>query len=418
MLLRAVAAALAFALGVATARALGAAEAGLFFLSLTLCLATATLGRLGLDVVVLRTVASGDLHTKQEAPAGLVHAALWLGVAFSAAAGLGLCLSAQFIADYLFEKPEAAAPLRLISGAALPLALCALLAAGLQGALHISRSVFVTGIAIPAITTAGIAFIGPQYGATGAAAAYLGATCSAVLAGWYYWRRTFGVSRARTWAELRQHWKLLCRMGLPLCAAALLQIVIGWGALVMLGFWRPSEEAGVFGAAMRVSALFTVILAGANAVYAPRAARLFQARNFVGLKALTRNTTVLACLASFPFFVVVFTFPAIVMDVFGDDFAIGAGALVVLSVGQVVNIATGPATALLLMSSRDSGYLLSTALAATAAVLLGAFLIPDHGITGAAITSALTCALQNGFAMAASRSALRGPGANAVGTNS
>ena len=88
-----------------------------------------------------------------------------------------------------------------------------------------------------------------------------------------------------------------------------------------------------------------------------------------------------------PLFVLYLVLPDQVMALFGVEFQQGAFALVVLVLGSLVNVATGPVATLLNMANYETIVLrIQIAEAGLNAVLL-VLLVPPFGVLGAAVAT-------------------------------
>ena len=83
------------------------------------------------------------------------------------------------------------------------------------------------------------------------------------------------------------------------------------------------------------------------------------------------------------------------LGLFGEGFASGATALRWLAAAQFFNVATGPVGAMLLMSGNERAQAKNESLGALVNILLAALLIPEHGMTGAAVASATAIVFKN-----------------------
>ncbi|MDN4732915.1 polysaccharide biosynthesis C-terminal domain-containing protein [Vibrio parahaemolyticus] len=83
------------------------------------------------------------------------------------------------------------------------------------------------------------------------------------------------------------------------------------------------------------------------------------------------------------------------MQLFGDEFLAAAPLLVVLSLGQMVNIATGSVGFLLLMSGHERTMKYITICSGTISIALLVFLSQSYGVLGAAWAMAIGMAIQN-----------------------
>jgi len=102
---------------------------------------------------------------------------------------------------------------------------------------------------------------------------------------------------------------------------------------------------------------------------------------------------------------IVFAHP--LMRIFGPEFEAGSIVLVIGTLGQVINCGTGPVGYLLLMSGNQSRLIRVQAAMTAITLVLNAVLIPRWGITGAALSSAITNAATNTWYLRELRSSLR-----------
>jgi len=76
-------------------------------------------------------------------------------------------------------------------------------------------------------------------------------------------------------------------------------------------------------------------------------------------------------------------------------FSTRSTALVIVSLAMLINMGTGNVTLILLMVGRSSLNLLNTGAALTVNVLLNVVLVPQMGVTGAALAWAAAIILEN-----------------------
>jgi len=92
---------------------------------------------------------------------------------------------------------------------------------------------------------------------------------------------------------------------------------------------------------------------------------------------------------------------------FGNEFRSAAPALMILAVGQLINLSTGPVGTILLMTGNEQimkRHTVTTVLVNLAAAI---FLIPVWGVAGAAASAAIGMALLNLLSWYSARGLLR-----------
>jgi O-antigen/teichoic acid export membrane protein len=183
--------------------------------------------------------------------------------------------------------------------------------------------------------------------------------------------------------------------GLRMFPAALAGILMTWADILLLGVWAPSEEVGVYNAAVRTALLTSFMLLAINSVVAPRFAAASLRDDLPATAALARRACLLSLLATAPVLAVFVGLSEQVLQVFGPQFVAGSTALVIVSLGQMVNAMTGPVGHMLNMRGFHADESRLAILAAALNVGLCCWLIPRHGVTGAAWANALAVAACN-----------------------
>jgi len=133
-----------------------------------------------------------------------------------------------------------------------------------------------------------------------------------------------------------------------------------------------------------------------NMAMSPHLARLFHEGNMETLQRMIIVSTRLVALTSFPVAVAfIFWGETIISFIFGPEYS-GAGvALAILCIGQLVNASAGPVATLLNMAGKDRVTVLVSMIALGVNIALGVTLIPLYGITGAALSFAVSVSSWN-----------------------
>ncbi|MEW6404720.1 MAG: flippase, partial [Chloroflexota bacterium] len=182
-----------------------------------------------------------------------------------------------------------------------------------------------------------------------------------------------------------------------------------YGATVfMLGYYHSPQEVGIYQAASQISTLSVVILLAFNAIFGPMISRLNEEAQRPQLDELYKVSTKWALYASLPFLLILLLMPHQVLQIlYGAEYAGGAWTLVILTLAQAVNTATGAVGLLLVMHHHQNRWLLISGTSLLAGLLLDIWLIPRWGMTGAAIANACSIAILYLLALFQVRSLLR-----------
>jgi O-antigen/teichoic acid export membrane protein len=202
---------------------------------------------------------------------------------------------------------------------------------------------------------------------------------------------------------------------LPLALIAGLQLVSANTDIVMLGFFAPRDDVGVYRVAVQGSSLVAFGLYAVNMVASPRMARAHQEGDDESLQRLATHAARVALVAAVPAVAVLGAFGGPILGlVFGDDFRRGAAVLFVLALGQLVNAAFGSVGTLLKMTGHERDVAAGAGVAALVNVTLNLVLIPLLGMMGAALATVVTFLTWNGLLWRAVRRRL-GIGSTALG---
>ncbi|MCW4153898.1 oligosaccharide flippase family protein [Halomonas sp. 18H] len=200
---------------------------------------------------------------------------------------------------------------------------------------------------------------------------------------------------------------------LPLAMIAGFQVINNQADIIMLGLFRTSEEVGVYKVVVSVSSLVIFGLQAVNMVVAPHFARLYAQSDIERLQqVVTISSRAILALALPTVLVFILFGDWLLTFVFGEEYSSGYEALIILASGQLMNAVFGSVGFLLSMTNYEKLALSAVTVAAIVNMFLNALLIPIFGISGAALSTAITLITWNSFMWVATRKKL---GVNASG---
>ncbi|NND65237.1 MAG: oligosaccharide flippase family protein [Gammaproteobacteria bacterium] len=389
MPMKAVAAVLQFTLSLALAWIYGAEGAGMFFLAYTLTMMTATISLVGFSNVVVRHTASFKALDQTEAVYSVYKTAVVTVLATSFTAAVIVYGLGPLIAPAIVDNAGLSNVLPLLFIALPMMALVMIHAEMLRGAGQLAGSILIQSIVIPFATIAGALWLGKSSGAEGAIMAFAVATAVAMFIGAILWRQCATPSAA--WFSLRS----LLDSSLPLLVVVVCNQLISWAPLLLLGVFESRAIVGVYGVADRVAMAITLVLYAMNILLAPKLAALHKLDDTRALEKVARHTAGIVTIFALPVAVGLTLFPTEVLGVFGDEFKIGAFALIVLAVAQLINVATGSVGLVLMMTANERALRNNVAFAGVLCLIVAIALIPPYGLEGAAIATAVGVIAKN-----------------------
>lgn len=385
-------AACAFGFSLVLTRTLGAREAGVYFLALTVASVAAVIGRLGLDQVIVR-FAAAETGPRM---GGLYRSAGGM-VALGTVAVAGALMVAAPSLGRLFGDPELVSPMRWMGAALIATNAASVHGQFLKGIGRVRDGVFADAFLRPALLLVGFGGAGVAYGAEGATVAYVAAGAGAALVAGALWQRHRPPGDAPFPA------RVLRRTALPLYGVDLLLLATQWAPTLLLGIWSTSADVALLSVAARLVMLAGFAQAAVNAVVAPQIAAAYGRGDGAGLRRTAGRGALLFALTAAPLLAAYAVAPVWSMGWFGDEFVRGAPALVVLAVGQLCGALAGPTGPLLMMTGGEREAWRSAVFGAVGAVLVGAATVAPYGVLGAALAGAAAAALSNAYALVAVR---------------
>jgi O-antigen/teichoic acid export membrane protein len=183
---------------------------------------------------------------------------------------------------------------------------------------------------------------------------------------------------------------------LPLTLVSAMQVIHQNTDLVMLGFFRPSSDVGIYRVAAQAALVIGFGLNAVNLVVAPRFARHYARGEMQALQRVATRSARLVLALTLPI-VLIFVLVAgpIIALVFGEEYRGGETALAILAIGQLANAGFGSVGFLLNMTGHERDTACGMGIAVVVNALLNLALIPFFGLEGAATATAVTLVLWN-----------------------
>jgi O-antigen/teichoic acid export membrane protein len=177
---------------------------------------------------------------------------------------------------------------------------------------------------------------------------------------------------------------------LPLMLLGGMQIINSRIDILMLGAIKGTEAVGIYMAIIRGTQLISFILIAVNNVLAPTFASLYAQNHREQLQKVISQSSRGILFISLPIAASLIIFGHWYLLLFGSEFIQGKNALIVLSIGQLINTATGSVGVLLNMTGHERYTTISVSASALLNVIGNALLIPLWGINGAAIATTIS----------------------------
>lgn len=183
------------------------------------------------------------------------------------------------------------------------------------------------------------------------------------------------------------------RYALPRVISSSLEQLLVWLAVIVVGGIAGPGAAGVYGAASRFVSAGMIVDTALRVVVSPMFSRLLHRGEERDLEDVYRTATIWLVLFSAPVYLLLAVFAPVALSLLGPSFSAGEPVLIIMCLGAVITFLAGNIHSVLLMSGRSGLAALNKAFAVATNVALLFVLVPVWGITGAAISWAIACAL-------------------------
>ncbi|NJE02075.1 flippase [Thermococcus sp. JdF3] len=192
--------------------------------------------------------------------------------------------------------------------------------------------------------------------------------------------------------------KGLVVFSVPLMLTGILDYIMNWTDTLMLGYYFNSDIVGLYNAASPLARFIPVFLGSAGFLFTPIATSFYTEDKMKELKRIYQIITRWIFLPTFPLFLLLVVFPEIMITaLFGAKYASSYPALEILAIGFMFHTLLGLNGMSLTVIGEPTSNLIGNVFAATSNVLLNIILIPEYGISGAAIATSVSYIVANLF---------------------
>lgn len=184
--------------------------------------------------------------------------------------------------------------------------------------------------------------------------------------------------------------KQILQFSSPMMLSSLMLFLLNWTDIFMLGSMVSEKEVGIYNLAYKLASLAMLVIISMNVVLAPKIAQLYKTNNSKELHSVITKSTRLVIFLTVPIVLVLIIFSNSILSVFGDGFTQGKTALIIISIGVLINVLTGNVDQILNMTNNQKVLKNITIFGFLINLILNYLLIPIYGINGSAMASLIT----------------------------
>jgi len=378
------------------ARGFGAETMGIYSLSLTVLGIAALVGKLGLDTALLKFVAELSAQKRNNDIRKLYNKVLQISIPFSIIIAIALYFTSPMLAEFVFHKKYLSDYFQIVSFGVVPIILMTINGEAIRGLKNIKVYMFLTSIALVLIATVFliIFYFYSQDSSVPLIAQIISIFIVSILS-FIFWYQLHGKGTKNDLSSEDINYKNIISVSLPMLITASMGAIMGVTDMLMLGIYATATDVGVYSVALKISMIASLALVAITTIAAPKFAEFWGRNDMDGLSKIAQQSTKLIFWTSFPVLIILLLFPSFILGVFGDQFIIGSVALMILAFGQFINAISGSVGYILNMTGSQKILQYTAMISAIINIILNYFLIPEYGLTGAAIATVISTACWN-----------------------
>lgn len=364
-------------------RIYGAGVYGLVSLSFALFIIGGILGRMGLDINLVRFYASAENLGER----GIFYKVLFKSLLFSGVLGFAMYFFRESIAVGLFKKPQLE-PYIFWTALALPFWALTMLSGGVLRARKKNKwfaflnnpGRFFFSFALLMVFWA---LLDDPLSAI--KAHFFGVAALGLMGLVMAFKTLEGLSmktRVNSWGFLRD--------ALPMMLSSTILVLLGWLDTFVLGIYESDEQIGIYNAALKIATLTSFSLQAINSILAPKLADLYARKEMKTFHTQIGFTAKLNFFLTLGVVVVILLLHPWILGIFGSVFVTGSGILIVLCLGQLVNALSGSVGVIMQMTGNQKAYQYIVLVALVLNGILNFTLTPIYGGFGAAIATVIS----------------------------
>ena len=366
----------------------GELSVGIYEVAFTVVLIGSTVARWGLDTVLVREMAKD--HQAELSSRKLYLNVLGRVLILSALVALGSYLGATYLTNLFFQNT----PQSVIATAAIAVVPFTLMLLNAEVFRAMGRSLLfsLNQHGTVYILIGGLLFFLPfDENYTFSSAAQLSLQLLFVISAVFFLWTTFYILRLQKGPEAptRQWESRLFTLGTPMLISSSLFLVISWSDTLMLGYFLPEDQVGMYRIVFKIATLITFAQFALNTVVAPMVSAMSEERE--KLHELAHKVAQLNLVTAGPIFLAIVFLGPILISLFGVAHANEAYPwLILLAIGQLTNAFAGPVLNILNMTGYEKSAQNTMLVIAVLNIVFNYLLIPSYGPFGAAVATTIT----------------------------
>lgn len=219
---------------------------------------------------------------------------------------------------------------------------------------------------------------------------YATAMLGTLLVGMYFVEcREFSVLRGEATYEPRE----LLAFSIPLMFTGVLNLVVDWTDILMLGYFGVNADVGIYNIALQVAMVMQIGYTAFSAITGPILSELVGKEELGELESVLKISNKWVLVLTVPMVAFVFPFASDVVRLFGTEFREGAPVIILIGSAMLFKTTFSLSSSVIQSLGHSNVLLANHVVAGILNFVLNIVLIPKYGITGAAVATSLAIGL-------------------------
>lgn len=376
------------AVSVALGRLLGAEGFGIINLAARIVAIIIVLGLLGIPQVIIKEVSIAKNQEKWSHIGNVMFTSYVLCGTVTIAVSVLFILIAPWVSINIFEDERLTIPLIVALMVMTPQVFSMLFSSALVGYKKIWQSNLVDqtlSVAIVGLLLTILYFSGVEITINLVAILYAIGRISVTVSIGLFWRKIYYHKYKRKFIGNK-----ILKTSMPLLMVSASYLISSSIDTVMIGWLSNVGQVGLFAIGLKIALLTSFIMQISNSVLTPKIAEMYHSGRKGEMQLMIQQVTKWLSILGIIVLLIVVLFGRSILRLWGEEFADAYYILVVLSVGQFINILTGPVGNLLAMTNQENILKNIMIITLIVNILLNFILINYYDALGAAIATAIT----------------------------
>ncbi|AJF62654.1 MAG: Polysaccharide biosynthesis protein [archaeon GW2011_AR20] len=365
---------------------LGSSEYGLLSLGFTITSFLVGISMLGLNTGLTRYIPFFIGKNNNKKIKGTILSSIKISFPISLFFMTALILFADKISINFFHNPNLIPILKLFSFTIPLIVLSNIFASVMLGFKKVAYQVVINEV-IENIVKLFLTFILIyfSYNLFGAAIAYLISIITTFILSLYFVQnKTFKIFNSGIKTEFIT--KELLKFSLPLFFAGLFTLIIKWGDILLIGYFKTASDVGIYNATLATANLLTLVPAALIILFLPIITNLYSKKNKKEINKVSVRTSKWIFFCNLPIFIVLLIFSKDILRImFGNEYVIGTASFIILLLGYIIHSLSHINSSILIMLKKTKIVFYIGFVTSLFSIIINLLLIPRYGIIGGAI---------------------------------